>query len=199
MDGKIAHERDQQHADEDRAPTPEPRHQHQHRAQRLGNPDHQRQRHAQRCPAACSWVMRCAQPWVSVIFHSPESEEQNGQQDGGYPAQLGFPTRQFNGAQAETCPPTAVPYCRAWHHCSPSEMGEGADARPGRSRFMLALVCTLAFAFASAGELVNQVYTIPADEWRYVDLGIGQRPDAGRSRIRSARRLGPGSPGRDAP
>ncbi len=48
---------------------------------------------------------------------------------------------------------------------------------PGlRLRFMLALVCTLAFAFASAGELVNQVYTIPADEWRYLDLGIGQRP-----------------------
>lgn len=47
---------------------------------------------------------------------------------------------------------------------------------PGhRLRLMLALVCTLAFAFASAGELVNQVYTIPADEWRYLDLGIGQR------------------------
>jgi len=43
-------------------------------------------------------------------------------------------------------------------------------------RFMLALVCTLVLAFASAGELVNQVYTIPADEWRYVDLGVGQRP-----------------------
>ena len=34
----------------------------------------------------------------------------------------------------------------------------------------------LAFAFASAEELVDQVYTIPAGEWRYVDLGIGQRP-----------------------
>jgi hypothetical protein len=43
-------------------------------------------------------------------------------------------------------------------------------------RLMLALVCTLALAFASAEELVNQVYTIPADEWRYVDLGIGQHP-----------------------
>ena len=41
---------------------------------------------------------------------------------------------------------------------------------------MFALICTLALAFASAEELVNQVYTIPADEWRYVDLGIGQRP-----------------------
>jgi hypothetical protein len=41
---------------------------------------------------------------------------------------------------------------------------------------MFALVCTLALAFASAEELVDQVYTIPADEWRYVDLGIGQRP-----------------------
>lgn len=41
---------------------------------------------------------------------------------------------------------------------------------------MLVLVCTLALAFASAEEFVDQVYTIPADEWRYVDLGIGQRP-----------------------
>ena len=41
---------------------------------------------------------------------------------------------------------------------------------------MFALVCMLALALASAEELVNQVYTIPADDWRYVDLGIGQRP-----------------------
>jgi len=34
----------------------------------------------------------------------------------------------------------------------------------------------LALAVASAEELVDQVYTIPADEWRYVDLGLGQRP-----------------------
>jgi hypothetical protein len=40
---------------------------------------------------------------------------------------------------------------------------------------MLALVCTLAFALAPAAELVDHVYTIPADEWRYVELGIGQR------------------------
>jgi hypothetical protein len=37
-------------------------------------------------------------------------------------------------------------------------------------------LCMLALAFASAEELVDQVYTIPADEWRYVDLGLGQRP-----------------------
>ncbi|MGA2273299.1 MAG: hypothetical protein ABSH00_07085 [Bryobacteraceae bacterium] len=41
---------------------------------------------------------------------------------------------------------------------------------------MLALVCTLALAFASVEELVDRVYTIPADEWRWLDLGIGQRP-----------------------
>jgi len=40
---------------------------------------------------------------------------------------------------------------------------------------MFALVCMLALAFASTEELVDQVYTIPADEWRYVDLEIGQR------------------------
>jgi len=40
---------------------------------------------------------------------------------------------------------------------------------------MLALICTLALAFASAEELVDHVYTIPADEWRYVELGIGER------------------------
>ncbi len=45
-----------------------------------------------------------------------------------------------------------------------------------RLRFMLILVCTLAFAFASAGELVDQVYTIPANEWRYLDLGAGKSP-----------------------
>jgi hypothetical protein len=41
---------------------------------------------------------------------------------------------------------------------------------------MFALVCTLALVFASAEEFVDQVYTIPADEWRYVDLGTRQRP-----------------------
>jgi hypothetical protein len=40
---------------------------------------------------------------------------------------------------------------------------------------MLALICTLALALAPAAELVDQVYTIPADEWRYVELGIGER------------------------
>ena len=34
----------------------------------------------------------------------------------------------------------------------------------------------LALALTAAGELVDQVYTIPADEWRYVDLGVEQRP-----------------------
>ncbi|MGO9229403.1 MAG: hypothetical protein ACLQKA_09370 [Bryobacteraceae bacterium] len=48
---------------------------------------------------------------------------------------------------------------------------------PGPHHPMIALVCTLAFALASAEELVDHVYTIPADEWRYVDLGIGQRPE----------------------
>jgi hypothetical protein len=33
----------------------------------------------------------------------------------------------------------------------------------------------LTFAAASANELVDRVYTIPADEWRYVDLGIRDR------------------------
>jgi hypothetical protein len=41
---------------------------------------------------------------------------------------------------------------------------------------MLVLLSTFAFASVSAGELVDQEYTIPADEWRYVELGIGQRP-----------------------
>ncbi|MGB7762177.1 MAG: hypothetical protein WBL61_20255 [Bryobacteraceae bacterium] len=41
---------------------------------------------------------------------------------------------------------------------------------------MLAVVCMLALALGPAGELVNQVFTIPADDWRYVDLDIGQRP-----------------------
>jgi hypothetical protein len=41
---------------------------------------------------------------------------------------------------------------------------------------MFALLCMLVPAFASAQELVDRVYTIPADDWRYVDLGIGQRP-----------------------
>ena len=43
---------------------------------------------------------------------------------------------------------------------------------------MLALICTLALAFASASaeELVNPAFTVAADQWRYVDLGIGQRP-----------------------
>lgn len=42
---------------------------------------------------------------------------------------------------------------------------------------MLALMCTLALALApaSAEELVNPVFTVAAGEWRYVDLGIGQR------------------------
>jgi hypothetical protein len=40
---------------------------------------------------------------------------------------------------------------------------------------MFALLCTLALASAAAEEIVDHVYTIPADEWRYVDLRIGQR------------------------
>ena len=70
-------------------------------------------------------------------------------------------------ARLKPCPDTK-PATRFPHSCG---------TPPGPPvRFMLALVCTLVLAFASAGELVNQVYTIPADEWRYVDLGVGQRP-----------------------
>jgi hypothetical protein len=38
---------------------------------------------------------------------------------------------------------------------------------------MLALILLLA---ASRVELVDEVYQIPANEWRYVDLGLKQRP-----------------------
>ncbi len=55
----------------------------------------------------------------------------------------------------------------------PPQKGGGMGRRLGG---MLVLFCALAFASASAEELVDQVYTIPADEWRYVELGIGQRP-----------------------
>jgi len=40
---------------------------------------------------------------------------------------------------------------------------------------MLVLVSMLTFASVFANELVDRVYTIPADEWRYVDLGIRDR------------------------
>ena len=39
--------------------------------------------------------------------------------------------------------------------------------------FMLALILLLA---AARVELVDEVYQIPASEWRYVDLGLKQRP-----------------------
>jgi len=46
---------------------------------------------------------------------------------------------------------------------------------PARFAPMLAVLCTLALGLTAAQELVDQVYTIPADEWRYVDLGLDQR------------------------
>ena len=41
---------------------------------------------------------------------------------------------------------------------------------------MIALACMLALAASSRVELVDEVYQIPANEWRYVELGLKQRP-----------------------
>jgi hypothetical protein len=43
--------------------------------------------------------------------------------------------------------------------------------------FVLVFMLALASASAASAEvLVDHVYTVPADEWRYVDLGTEQRP-----------------------
>jgi hypothetical protein len=41
---------------------------------------------------------------------------------------------------------------------------------------MLALLSIFALAAATRVELVDEVYPIPADEWRYVELGLKQQP-----------------------
>jgi len=41
---------------------------------------------------------------------------------------------------------------------------------------MIALAWMLLFAASTRVDLVDEVYQIPADEWRYVDVGIKQRP-----------------------
>jgi hypothetical protein len=41
---------------------------------------------------------------------------------------------------------------------------------------MIALACFLALAAATRVDLVDEVYSIPADKWHYVDVGLKQRP-----------------------
>ena len=41
---------------------------------------------------------------------------------------------------------------------------------------MIALVCFLLLAASTSVELVDEVYHIPAAEWRYVELGLKQKP-----------------------
>jgi len=41
---------------------------------------------------------------------------------------------------------------------------------------MIALALALVFAAASRVELADEVYSIPADEWRYLEVGLKQRP-----------------------
>jgi len=41
---------------------------------------------------------------------------------------------------------------------------------------MTALACLLLLAASSRVELVDEVFEIPAHEWRYVELGLRQRP-----------------------
>jgi hypothetical protein len=38
------------------------------------------------------------------------------------------------------------------------------------------LACLLLLAISSGVELVNDVYQVPANDWRYVDLGLHRRP-----------------------
>ena len=41
---------------------------------------------------------------------------------------------------------------------------------------MIAFVCLLMFAASTTVDVVDEVYQIPANEWRYVELGLNQRP-----------------------
>jgi len=41
---------------------------------------------------------------------------------------------------------------------------------------MIALACLLALTAATRIDLVDEVYTIPADKWHYVDVGLKQQP-----------------------
>ena len=41
---------------------------------------------------------------------------------------------------------------------------------------MIVLPCLLLLASATSVELVDEVYRIPANEWRYVELGLNQQP-----------------------
>jgi hypothetical protein len=41
---------------------------------------------------------------------------------------------------------------------------------------MTAFACLLMLAAATRVDLVNEVYHIPANEWRYVELGLNQKP-----------------------
>jgi hypothetical protein len=41
---------------------------------------------------------------------------------------------------------------------------------------MMALACFLAFTAATRVDLVDEVYSIPADRWHYVDVGLKQQP-----------------------
>ena len=64
-----------------------------------------------------------------------------------------------------------VPYCRSYGpYCSLSE-----NAARG---LMTMLACLVLLAASSRVELVDEVFQIPANEWRYVELGLRQRPAA---------------------
>src|SRR5690242_6527499 len=41
---------------------------------------------------------------------------------------------------------------------------------------MIALPCLLLLASAASVQLVDEIYRIPANEWRYVELGLNQKP-----------------------
>jgi hypothetical protein len=41
---------------------------------------------------------------------------------------------------------------------------------------MIALACLLALAAATRVDLVDEVYSIPADKWHYVDVALKQQP-----------------------
>jgi len=144
---------------ENGSPAPEPRHQYQHGANCSTMPNTsaaarlQRLRHPGLRHAHCG-------PWASVIFQRPEIRNNKRKQNGGYPA----PTRFFQPAT----PPkqAAARLCHTVGHgpyCSPFIDLQGAGGLESGGA-------------PTSVELVDEVYQIPANEWRYVEIDLKQQP-----------------------
>src|SRR5579872_485982 len=120
-------------------------------------------------PGTRNCMIRAAQPSGSVIFQTPEVT--NNRASTTAASQLSL---LFQSGNSSVCK-RSEPLQRLCHTVDHGPYCSLCDGCQGRHSRMIAFTLFMALAAASRIELANEVYSIPPNEWRYLEVGLKQQ------------------------